>query len=131
MIETIAISFTGYGFIVLMSVLLMRVGKACLDQRERLFSKRHALRQGRLFVHLRGGNVTVNDLDRAFNWNYEQLNAFTGMSAEASAPLGALLSKILEGNQEIAKAFAAAAIEKGGKPAPPSNATTQIESASR
>lgn len=48
------VSFTAYGFIVLTAVALMRGARACLDQRERLLTKRHSLRQGRLYLHLSG-----------------------------------------------------------------------------
>lgn len=52
-------SFTFYGLLVLSAVFLQRYGKALLDQSERLLDRRHALRQGRLYLHLRNGSLKM------------------------------------------------------------------------
>lgn len=54
--------FTKYGMIVLSAVSLWRFGKAMLDQGERLMERRHALRQGRLFVYLHEGPLTSEEM---------------------------------------------------------------------
>lgn len=96
-------AFTAYGLIVLTAVILARGARACLDQRERLLTKRHSLRQGRLYLHLTGGRVTVEDLERAFNWNHEQHNAFTHMPTDAKAPWGNVAEEIVKIVPELVK----------------------------
>lgn len=87
-------SFTLYGFIVLTAVFLLRLGRAFLDQSERLQDKRHALRQGRLFVHLNDGKVDIKEMEKAFAWNLQQANAFASIPTEAKAPLGGAIADI-------------------------------------
>lgn len=93
--------FTFYGFIVLFSVGCWRVGRAMLDQAERLKEKRHSLRQGRLFIHLNNGIVTVEQLEKAFDWNVSKNNAFGNIQTEASAPWGGVLKEALKAIPEI------------------------------
>ncbi len=85
-------SFTAYGMIVLMAVKLIRFGKALLGQAERLLERRHALRQGRLFVHLNDGKLSIDDLEKAFNWNTAGTNAFSDIPTESQAPWGTVLN---------------------------------------
>lgn len=73
-----------YGMVIFVVVGFWRYGKALLDQAERLLEKRHALRQGRLFVHLNDGELTIDQLERAFNWNQTQPNAFGELKVDAS-----------------------------------------------
>ena len=93
----------------------MRGARACLDQRERLLTKRHSLRQGRLYLHLTGGRVTVEDMARAFNWNHEQPNAFTDMPTDTKAPWGNVVEEIIKIVPELVKTGVDAA-EKKNKP---------------
>jgi hypothetical protein len=88
--------FTFYGMIVLLSVGCWRLGKAMLDQAERLRERRHSLRQGRLFIHLNNGNVTIEQLEKAFDWNVSKGNAFANIETEASAPWGAVLKEAVK-----------------------------------
>ena len=104
-------SFTAYGLVVLTAVVFTRGAKACLDQRERLLAKRHSLRQGRLYLHLTGGRVTVEDLAQAFNWNHDQRNAFTSMQTEAKAPFGAAIEEIVKMVPELVKSSMSASRE--------------------
>lgn len=83
-----------YAMLVTLAVALWRSGKANLQQAERLRERRHALRQGRLFVHLKDGALTIDELDKAFNWNAHKENGFDTMSAEANAPLSGLFQKL-------------------------------------
>ena len=96
--------FTAYGMIVLAAVGLWRFGKALLDQSERLLERRHALRQGRLFVHLNNGKLTIDELEKAFNWNVTQSNAFGNIQTEASAPWGNVTKDLAKITPEILKA---------------------------
>jgi hypothetical protein len=87
--------FTFYGLAVLGAVKCLGIGRALLDQSERFRDRRHALRQGRLFIHLRRGNISLNELERAFSWNTFQPNAFNELKTDAKAPLGALAESTL------------------------------------
>lgn len=89
-------AFTFYGMIVLLAVGLWRLGKAMLDQAERLLDRRHALRQGRLFVHLNDGMLNLDELEKAFSWNVTNGNAFEYIQTEASAPWGGLFKDALK-----------------------------------
>jgi len=89
-------SFTFYGLLVLTAVVLKRLGKAVIDQAERLHDRKHALRQGRLYIHLKHGEITsVEELETAFNWNSSQNNAFADINTEAQAPWGNVLKEVL------------------------------------
>ncbi len=89
-------SFTFYGLLVLSAVFLKRYGKAVLDQAERIHDRRHALRQGRLYIHLRDGSIkSVEELEQAFNWNSSQNNAFADINTEAQAPWGNALKDVV------------------------------------
>lgn len=74
-----------------------------LDQSERLFEKRHALRQGRLYVHLNDGQLSIDELEKAFNWNQSQQNAFGEIPTDASAPWGSVMTEIAKTIPEIMK----------------------------
>lgn len=102
--------FTFYGMLVLLAVGLCRYGKAMLDQSERLREKRHALRQGRLFVHLKNGELDINELEKAFAWNAYMGNAFGSMQTETKSPLGAVVG---DTNALAKKIVSALAREKG------------------
>jgi hypothetical protein len=99
-------SFTFYGLLVLSAVFLQRYGKALLDQSERLLDRRHALRQGRLYLHLNDGKFeNVEEMEKAFNWNQAQLNAFANLNTEAQAPWGTVTKEMIHMVPEIAKAM--------------------------
>lgn len=93
--------FTYYGIVVLLSVVCSRLGRAMMDQAERLHEKRHSLRQGRLYIHLNNGEVTVDDIEKAFDWNVSKGNAFANIPTEASAPWGGVLREIARAVPEI------------------------------
>jgi len=89
-------SFTLYGLLVLSAVILKRFGKAMIDQSERLYNRRHALREGRLYLHLQNGRVeTVEEFDKVFNWNATQNNAFADIPTDAQAPWGTAFKEAL------------------------------------
>jgi len=87
-------SFTFYGFIVLAAVAAWRFGKSMLDQSERLYEKRHTMRQGRLYVHLKDGNLSAEELVTAFAWNDTRPNAFGELKTDTKAPVGATLESM-------------------------------------
>jgi len=94
---------TFYGLAILIAVFTARMGKSLFDQSERIKDRRHSLRQGRLFVHLNGGMVTIDELERAFNWNSTQENAFHQFNPEAQAPVGNLFKEMLTTLKEVTK----------------------------
>ncbi len=79
-----------------LKVLLVAFGKSFIDQAERLFNRRHALREGRLYLHLQNGKVgSVEEFDKVFNWNTSQDNAFATIVTDAQAPWGTALKEAL------------------------------------
>lgn len=96
-------SFSALGMIVILAVRMSRYGKALLDQGERLLERRHALRQGRLFVHLNDGKLNIDQLDEAFNWNVSGVNAFGNIPTESQAPWGTVLKDVLHRAPELVK----------------------------
>lgn len=109
------LSFTAYGLIVSTAVVLARGARACLDQRERLLAKRHSLRQGRLYLHLTGGHLSIEEMERAFNWNHSQTNAFTQMLTDTKAPFGALSEELVKIVPDLVKTGVEAANGATGK----------------
>lgn len=109
LVKGFLLALTAYGFIVLTAVAFGRVARACLDQRERLLAKRHSLRQGRLYLQMKGGNITIEEMDRAFNWNHEQFNAFTHMATDAQAPMGHVIQEIIKIVPDLVKTGVSAA----------------------
>jgi len=108
-------SFTAYGMLVILAVGLRRYGRAMLDQGERLFERRHALRQGRLFVHLNDGFLTISEMEAAFNWNAVGSNAFSQMQTEDSAPFGAAFKEFVRQFPNLVKAGMQAIGRSGGR----------------
>ena len=96
-------SFSAIGMVVLVGVSLIRYGKAMLEQAEQLLERRHALRQGRLFVHLNDGKLTIEEMEEAFNWNVSGANAFSHLPTEAQAPWGNVISQIIHKVPELIK----------------------------
>ncbi|WP_243313083.1 hypothetical protein [Fundidesulfovibrio agrisoli] len=96
-------SFTFYGLMVLIAVYSYRMAQAMFDQAERIKDRRHALRQGRLFVHLNGGRLTLEEMEQAFNWNVSQANAFSKFNPEAQAPWGNVVKELLVTLREVSK----------------------------
>lgn len=96
-------TFTFYGFLVLFAVFCVRLGKALMDQAERLRERRHSLRQGRLYIHLSNGEVTIEELEKAFDWNVSKGNAFGNIPTEASAPWGTVIKEALKAIPEAFK----------------------------
>lgn len=103
LVSVFVAGFTFYGFIVLFAVSCMRLGKAMMDQAERLRERRHSLRQGRLYIHLSNGEVTIEELEKAFDWNVSKGNAFANIPTEASAPWGGVIKEALKTLPEIFK----------------------------
>jgi hypothetical protein len=96
-------AFTAYGMIVLAAVGFWKYSKAMLDQAERLYERRHSLRQGRLFVHLNDGKLNVEEMEKAFRWHESQENAFSNLNTDASAPWGALAKDLVKTFPELYK----------------------------
>lgn len=98
-------SFTFYGLLIMIAVGCWRYGKSMMDQSERLFEKRHALRQGRLFVHLKGEEMEIDEMIKAFDWNVSKNNAFTNMKTEAKAPIGELFNSLFQATISLKEAI--------------------------
>jgi len=99
-------SFTFYGLIIIFSVYCYRMSKALIDQAERIKDRRHSLRQGRMFVHLNGGRLSIKELETAFNWNSNPENAFSHINPDAQAPWGNVVKELMQTLRETAKTSA-------------------------
>lgn len=104
LLSTFTRAFTAYGMVVLAAVGFWRYSKSMLDQAERLYERRHALRQGRLFVHLNDGKLSIEEMEKAFRWNDSQENAFARINTEASAPWGSVAKEFAKSFPEVFKA---------------------------
>lgn len=107
-------AFTAYGFIVIAAVACTRGARACLDQRERLLTKRHSLRKGQLHVHLAGGEINLDDMNDAFDWNRTEDNAFMSMATDTKAPWGSALEQLSKAATELTKAAVELGRSKSG-----------------
>ena len=80
------------GFVVGAAVFLMHLSRALLHEATVLFSRRHALRFGRLYVYLTSGPVKLKELQEAFRWSDEFSSEFKTMTPEIIIPKGNPLS---------------------------------------
>jgi len=80
-------------FVVAIAYFLVSLSRALLHEATVLYSRRHSLRFGRLFVYLMSGTMTREDLVAVFNWNAEFSTAFKDIQAEniTKSPLVKLL----------------------------------------
>ncbi len=97
-------SFSVLGMVVLLGVSLIRYGKSSIEQAQILFERRHALRQGRLFVHLHDGELGIDEMEKSFEWNVSLPNAFSKLPTEAQAPWGSVLKELVNKVPEWIKA---------------------------
>lgn len=77
-----------------------QLSKAFLHEAAVLFSRRHALRFGRLYVYLNRGDVNLKDLQEAFQWNNDFQTAFTDMKTGASDIIKKIVEKTIEENEK-------------------------------
>ncbi len=96
--------FTFYGFLVIAAVGLTRFGKAMLDQSERLSETKHALREGRLHMHLIDKEISIEDISKLFNWNMKgNQNAFSNLETDNKAPWGTVFSDVIKATANAVK----------------------------
>jgi hypothetical protein len=96
-------STTAGAFVVAIAYFLVSLSRALLHEGTVLYSRRHSLRFGRLFVYLMSQTMTREDLVAVFNWNAEFSTAFKDIQAEniTKSPL----VKAIEAPGELAKAL--------------------------
>ncbi|HLP60900.1 MAG TPA: hypothetical protein VK186_18810 [Candidatus Deferrimicrobium sp.] len=63
--------------------LLVAIARALFHEGLALFSKRHALRFGRLYIYLNAGKINFKDLEEAFKWNEDFSTAFKDIKADS------------------------------------------------
>jgi hypothetical protein len=80
---------TAGGFFAGIIYFLVSLSMAFFHEGTVLFSRRHSLRFGRLFVYLMSDTMKREDLEAVFNWNAEFSTAFRDIRAEgiAKSPL--------------------------------------------
>lgn len=86
-----------------MAVFLGDLSKSFFHESTVLYNRRHALRFGRLYVYVRGGKVTLDELQRAFHWNDEFSTAFKNIKTEIQAPADKLFDKMGEVLRAVTK----------------------------
>lgn len=97
-------STTAGAMVVAVVYLLVALSRALLHEATVLYSRRHSLRFGRLFVYLMSGTMTREDLELVFNWNAEFSTAFKDIQAETITK--SPVSKVLETPADLIKAVA-------------------------
>lgn len=92
-------SITAGGFVVGVAYFFVSLSKALLHEATVLYSRRHSLRFGRLFVYLKSDTMTRDDLEVIFNWNTEFSTAFKDIKAEEimKSPLTRVIEAPVEG----------------------------------
>lgn len=99
----------------------MALSRALLHEGTVLFSRRHALRFGRLYVYLTKGNIVFKDLEDAFKWNAEFTSAFKDIKPEKASghPAQRVLQEvanIIEKSKEFASAVKSDSASESDKP---------------
>ena len=85
-----------------LAVFFGRLAHAFLHEAMVLYSRRHALRFGRLFVYLNDGKVNFDELRAAFRWNDELSTGFKKMDMEVSTPFSKTLDAVKSAVDAIA-----------------------------
>ena len=101
-------STTAGAFLGAVAFFLVSLSRALLHEATVLFSRRHSLRFGRLFVYLMSDKMTRKDLEVIFNWHAEFSTAFKDIRAEqiTKSPLNKLIDtpvEILKAARALAK----------------------------
>jgi hypothetical protein len=73
---------TASAFVGTLVFFLISLSRALLHEATVLYSRRHSLRFGRLFVYLKSNEMTRDDLVAVFNWNAEFSTAFKDIHPE-------------------------------------------------
>jgi hypothetical protein len=95
-----SIAFSAY---ILVAVkYLISLGRSFYHEASSLRERRHALRFGRLFMYQRKGEVTLEELQEAFQWNMISTSSFQDMKPAEIAET--LLHKVLDGAAVAGKA---------------------------
>jgi hypothetical protein len=103
-------STTAGAFIAAVAYFLVSLSRALLHESTVLYSRRHSLRFGRLFVYLKSDEMTREDLEAVFNWNAEFSTAFKDIQAEniTKSPIVRLLetpTALLKSTAELVKSL--------------------------
>ncbi|QNT69363.1 hypothetical protein HQ394_08580 [Defluviicoccus vanus] len=64
---------------------LVSMAKAFLHEATVLFNRRHALRFGRLYLYIKKGDVSLDEIQRVFKWNDEFATAFKEIKVDGIA----------------------------------------------
>jgi hypothetical protein len=75
------------------------LARACLHEGSALFQRRHALRFGKLFVYIKKKNITIDELNTAFQWHAQAETAFHEIKSDSFAR--SLLGRLIEKTSDI------------------------------
>ena len=98
-------SFTVYGLLILLGVVLWKHAKADYEQAERLYSKIRQNRQLRLYIHLNKAKIDNKEYLNFLQSAQDEKNAYEDIKVEAKAPLGSLISDLLKTQNDIIKSL--------------------------
>jgi hypothetical protein len=104
------------GLVVGAAAFLVQLTRAALHEGSVLLSRRHALRFGRLFVYSRKGNVSLQELEEAFQWNRDFGSAFKDIKSEAVSRTA--VTRMLQAVPDLLKASAELVSAARGTPKP-------------
>jgi hypothetical protein len=82
---------------------LISLSRAFFHEATILYHRRHALRFGRLYVYLKDDDITLDELEKAFQWNAEFSTAFKDINADKATKT--IWSKLLEAPVDTLKAM--------------------------
>jgi hypothetical protein len=99
------------------------IARACLHEGAALYQRRHALRFGRLYVYMKLGDVSISDLDQAFQWHGGAETAFRDIKVDALTQT--LLHKFVETLPATITAITGAATKKAEEEAKKSPSKTE------
>lgn len=93
--------------------LLVSLTRALLHEATTLYSRRHSLRFGRLYVYLKKGSVSFEELEKAFQWNAEYKSAFKDIKSDKVTE--SILKSLVKSPAELLKALGALYPKKKGE----------------
>ncbi|MCX6279346.1 MAG: hypothetical protein NT004_14810 [Bacteroidetes bacterium] len=93
-------------FFIGVAVLLAYIVRALFHEGFTLYSKRHSLRFGRLYVYLKHGNIDFSELQEAFQWNKEFPTAFRDIKPDLlSKTILSIFPEITKNLAEVVKGY--------------------------
>jgi hypothetical protein len=104
---------TAGGFVAAIAYFLVSLCRALLHESTVLYSRRHSLRFGRLFVYLMSEKMSREDLVAVFNWNAEFSTAFKDIQPDQMTKTAII--KAMEIPRDLVKSITESRKQREGK----------------